>query len=53
MFVCNLLLLLSILNEIFSYPSTSVKSDCPKLYPKVFKGYVPRGNISAGKKLML
>ncbi|KAF7265718.1 hypothetical protein GWI33_020801 [Rhynchophorus ferrugineus] len=34
--------------KFFSYPSTSLKSDCPKLYPKVFKGYVPRGNISAG-----
>ncbi|XP_030751271.1 dyslexia-associated protein KIAA0319 homolog [Sitophilus oryzae] len=48
MFIYYLVTILSSLSAIHSFPANSVKSDCPKLYPKLFKGYVPRGNISAG-----
>ncbi|CAG9767299.1 unnamed protein product [Ceutorhynchus assimilis] len=30
------------------FPTSSFKTECPRLYPRVFKGYVPKGNISAG-----
>lgn len=42
------LLILSCVNEVYLFPTASFKTECPRLYPKVFKGYVPRGNISAG-----
>uniref|UniRef100_A0A1Y1M2B5 MANSC domain-containing protein n=1 Tax=Photinus pyralis TaxID=7054 RepID=A0A1Y1M2B5_PHOPY len=28
--------------------ASTVRNNCPRLYPKIFQGYVPQGNISAG-----
>lgn len=35
------------------YPSNSLKAQCPRLYQKEFKGYIPRGNITAGKYILV
>ncbi|XP_050298376.1 dyslexia-associated protein KIAA0319-like protein [Anthonomus grandis grandis] len=43
-----LAILLGCVSPGYLYPSTLFKNECPRLYPRVFKGFVPRGNISAG-----
>lgn len=50
LFVPILLIFITICNsQHFSNTRTnSVRNNCPHLYPKVFQGYVPQGNISAG-----
>ncbi|XP_066137669.1 dyslexia-associated protein KIAA0319-like protein [Euwallacea fornicatus] len=43
-----IVVLLNYLHQSHQYPSNSFKTECPRLYGKIFKGYIPRGNVSAG-----
>lgn len=48
--IWKLLLLVEILTSGYEFRSPSQKflDLCPRLYQKTFKGYVPKGNVSAG-----
>ncbi|KAL1497900.1 hypothetical protein ABEB36_008782 [Hypothenemus hampei] len=43
-----ILFILLYIDKANTFPSRSIKSECPRLYPKLFKGCIPRGNTSAG-----
>lgn len=36
----------------FYSTAKSLRTQCPRLYEQTFKGYIPRGNLSAGKLKM-
>lgn len=42
------ILLTSVTSQLFGDNKTNARSLCPQLYQKTFRGYVPRGNITAG-----
>ncbi|KAJ8979867.1 hypothetical protein NQ317_016051 [Molorchus minor] len=44
-----IIILLSCISNCYLYSnSKSIRQQCPRLYEKTFKGYIPRGNVSAG-----
>lgn len=47
-FVVGWNLLLQAVSQLDLLESTDWQEDCPQILPKIFTGYIPRGNESAG-----
>lgn len=46
--IFTLLAIYNVQCMVFSDGKTNPRSLCPQLYQKTFRGYVPKGNITAG-----